>query len=70
MFSRSTAIGLDWQRDFRSRLDRKFRTIFQVPDDHIVEDKLARRCQPEELELSTILQKFKRQSNPFEPPIY
>lgn len=42
---------LDWHSAFCSRLERKFRTALQIPEDHLVEDKLARRYQREELSL-------------------
>jgi tetratricopeptide (TPR) repeat protein len=41
---------LDWQDGFRVRLEQKLRRILQAPEDHLVEDKLARRYQPEEME--------------------
>lgn len=38
----------NWQEGFRPRFEQKLRRIFQTPEDQLVEDKLARRYQPEE----------------------
>jgi len=40
---------LDWEGDFRNRLERKLRSAFQIRDDHFVEEKLRRRYSEEEL---------------------
>jgi tetratricopeptide (TPR) repeat protein len=40
---------LDWQYGFRVRFEQKLRRIFQAPENHLVEDKIARRYQPEEI---------------------
>jgi tetratricopeptide (TPR) repeat protein len=39
---------LGWYAAFRASFEQKLRRLLQIPGDHLVEDKIARRYQPEE----------------------